>query len=49
VVRCLLTHPRDDRFDFGEFCGELLARSFSLCGSREVLGLGGFVVATKFA
>ena len=49
VIRRLLDHPREDRFDFDEFCGELTARDFSLCGAREVLGLGGFVVAAKSA
>jgi ubiquinone/menaquinone biosynthesis C-methylase UbiE len=49
VLRRLLAHPREDRFDFEEFCGELTARGFALCGAREVLGLGGFVVAAKSA
>jgi len=49
VVRRLLAHPLEDRFDFGEFCGELTARGFHLCGMREVLGLGGFVVGVKSA
>ena len=47
VIRRLLAHPREDRFAFEEFCGELTARGFTLCGAREVLGLGGFVVAAK--
>ena len=49
VIRRLLAHPREDRFDFEEFCGELTARDFSLCGAKAVLGLGGFVVAAKSA
>jgi len=47
AVRRLLEHPREDRFDLEEFCGALAAAGFELRASRDVWGLGGFVVADR--
>jgi len=47
AVRRLLEHPREDRFDLDSFCAALVALGFDLQATRDVWGLGGFVVAVK--
>ncbi len=47
VVRRLLEHPLEDRFDHDGFRDALEQQGFRVDGSRDVLGLGGFFVATR--
>jgi ubiquinone/menaquinone biosynthesis C-methylase UbiE len=47
VVRRLLDHPEAGRFDHDAFRTALEAEGFRVEASRDVLGLGGFFVATR--
>jgi ubiquinone/menaquinone biosynthesis C-methylase UbiE len=47
VVRWLLAHPEQDRFDLDGFCAALTDAGFTVTETRDVWHLGGFVVAEK--
>jgi ubiquinone/menaquinone biosynthesis C-methylase UbiE len=47
VVRRLLDHPAEDRFDLGNLCQALGECGFAVRAKRDLWGLGGFVVASK--
>lgn len=47
LVRRLLVHPEEGRFDHDEFRASLAQRGFRIEGSRDVWGMGGFFAAIR--
>lgn len=47
VIERLLVHPKEGQFSYDEFDSALVECGFELDASRDVLGLGGFFVATS--
>jgi SAM-dependent methyltransferase len=49
LVRQLLKHPQESRFNQGQFCDALRKAGFSLIASSHVWGAGGWFIADKRA
>ncbi len=47
LVERFLVHPQAGQFSHDEFRGALIERGFGVDASRDILGLGGFFVATR--